>query len=33
MDERGRIIVNDYFQSSLKQMFAGGDIIQELGMH
>jgi glutamate synthase (NADPH) small chain len=28
MDERGRIIVNDYFQSSLKQIFAGGDIIQ-----
>jgi glutamate synthase (NADPH/NADH) small chain len=28
MDKRGRIQVNEYFQTSLKWLFAGGDIIQ-----
>lgn len=28
LDQRGRIIVNDYFQSSIEWLFVGGDIIQ-----
>lgn len=28
LDSRGRIVVNDYFQSSVEWLFVGGDIIQ-----
>lgn len=28
LDSRGRIVVNDYFQSSIEWLFVGGDIIQ-----
>lgn len=28
LDNRGRIVVNDYFQSSIEWLFVGGDIIQ-----
>ena len=28
MDNRGRIIVNKHFQSSIEWLFLGGDIIQ-----
>jgi glutamate synthase (NADPH/NADH) small chain len=28
LDNRGRIVVNDYFQSSVSWLFVGGDIIQ-----
>jgi glutamate synthase (NADPH/NADH) small chain len=28
LDNRGRIVVNDYFQSSIDWLFVGGDIIQ-----